>query len=116
MLTDVKDHDILRKLQEDMTKSYKTIAEELEREETVFCTAKDTATPSELGPCLYSAIPFSRRVHAATRLTGCHAHACRLSLHTNHRNRRAVTKKTTVRKKATVTNRAAFSNRAVYGP
>ena len=29
MLTDIKDHDILRKLQEDMTKSYKTIAEEL---------------------------------------------------------------------------------------
>ena len=31
MLTDEKDHDILRKLQADMTKSYKTIAEELEK-------------------------------------------------------------------------------------
>jgi len=30
MLTDEKDHDILRKLQDDMTKSYKTIAEELD--------------------------------------------------------------------------------------
>lgn len=30
MSTDEKDHQILRKLQEDMTKSYKTIAEELE--------------------------------------------------------------------------------------
>ena len=30
MLTDVKDHEILKKLQEDMTKSYKTIAEELD--------------------------------------------------------------------------------------
>lgn len=30
MLTDEKDHDILRKLQADMTKSYKTIAEELD--------------------------------------------------------------------------------------
>jgi DNA-binding Lrp family transcriptional regulator len=30
MSTDEKDHQILRKLQEDMTKSYKTIAEELD--------------------------------------------------------------------------------------